>query len=276
MAQVKSQWSARVLCPACLPDLPFTELMVLARTHGFTAFSLWQSVPASARAAGLSDADMRGLLADHGLRVEMLEAAIDWVNAGSERDVVVRTESLARTARSLGATSLCAAAMEPAINDPRQAGRNFAQICKVAADHGLCVALEALAFGAINHLDIAREIVDRAGCDNGGFLFDTWHWARTGADMAALRRLPAERIYNVQISDLGPSESLSGMEETMQCRRLPGEGTAPLAEVFSVLQDMGVHCSIGPEVFNPGLKAGSPEEGARMLAAAARAVVPGW
>ena len=92
---------APVLTSSTLGNPPFRTLVEAAAAGGFEGLSLWPAHSyARARAEGLSDADLRALLADHGLAVNDVDARVAWVGPGdpgppyyeepSERELLVK------------------------------------------------------------------------------------------------------------------------------------------------------------------------------------------
>src|SRR2546430_536850 len=67
-----------VLCAGTIPDAGFRERVEAAAAAGFTAISLWGRDYRRGRAEGLSDADLRALLADHGPAVAELDGVGQW------------------------------------------------------------------------------------------------------------------------------------------------------------------------------------------------------
>lgn len=248
------QLTDKIFCPGCVKPGRFEDYVIEAAAAGFTGLSLWASVHSEARERGLEPADLTELLASHGIHVEVLEAVVGWAGCTDPALVRAATEPLCDAAAELGARMLCAAAMESGPLDIRLAARNFALICELAADRGLHVALEPLSFGAINHYRLAKEIVERADQDNGGFLVDSWHWFRTGADLTLLQSLPGDRIFNLQINDAPATAAADAFTETMHHRLLPGTGAIDYAAFFAALAAQNVRCAIGPEVFSDSLK----------------------
>ena len=57
----------------------FRELCETAAAGGFRAVTIYPTHYRGAHAEGLSDADIRQVLADHGLAVADLDAVIDWI-----------------------------------------------------------------------------------------------------------------------------------------------------------------------------------------------------
>ena len=68
-----------VLCAGTLGGASFRDRVEAAAEAGFSAISLFLGDYQRARAEGLSDADMRKLLADHGLAVAELDPLMSWV-----------------------------------------------------------------------------------------------------------------------------------------------------------------------------------------------------
>jgi sugar phosphate isomerase/epimerase len=68
-----------------------------------------------------------------------------------------------------------------------------------------------------------------------------------------LKKVPAERVSFVQVSDAPHQASGELMEETMTARLLPGDGDVDYAPIRDWLA--GAHPFVAPEVFNPGLVA---------------------
>ena len=76
----------------------------------------------------------------------------------------------------------------------------------------------------VNTLDAALELVQNAGAPNGGLAIDTWHMAKLGIAPEDLRRIAPEHLSWVELSD-GQFENMEDpVDETVNHRRLPGEG----------------------------------------------------
>ena len=68
-----------VLCAGTIPRASFAERVTAAAEAGFSGISLFLSDYRAARASGLSDADMRARLADHGLEIAELDPLMSWL-----------------------------------------------------------------------------------------------------------------------------------------------------------------------------------------------------
>ncbi|MDJ0865496.1 MAG: sugar phosphate isomerase/epimerase [Myxococcota bacterium] len=268
-----------MLCGGTLLGADYRELLEAAVAGGFQAVSLWPRHYRSGRAAGHSDADLRALLADHGLVVADLDPLLTWLPAGvgggidpgpfAEAD----EREFFAIAEAVGARSLNAAQAFGATIDVDGAAEAFAGLCTRAREHGLGVTLEFLPWTGIRDVAVAAEIAERAGQPNGAVMLDTWHWFRGGADPEPLRRLDGARIGGVQINDAPADAPDDPVRETMEARRLPGAGDIDLPALIGLLDEIGSRAPIGVEVFSTGLAALPPPEVGRRCGEAARAVL---
>lgn len=271
-----------VLCSGTLMRAGFGEMVAAAAAGGFSAISLWPSDYEGARAAGLSDADMRSLLADHGLEIAELDPLLSWLpgedpgpNATPQARALFAAgeDDFFRIADALGARSLNAAQGFGRTLDLGVAVDAFAGLCERAARHDLLVSLEFLPWSGIPDAATAYEIVRRADRDNGGVMVDVWHHFRGAADDGPLRAIPGARIAGVQLNDAPAEPDPDLVRETMQARLVPGEGAIDLVKFVQILDEIGAAAPIGVEVFSDALAQRPPEEVARRVGDAARAVL---
>src|SRR5690606_2614042 len=81
------------------------------------------------------------------------------------------------------------------------AASNVAAAADIAADHGLEIYLEPLAWSNINRCRHALEIIERSGRENVGIALDTWHFWTVGDTLDEVAALPKELIKAAHISD---------------------------------------------------------------------------
>src|SRR5262249_39630115 len=227
------------------------------------------------RAAGLSDAEMRRVLDDHGIQLAELEFLFDWWRS-DERGSLARVaeDRLYAMADAFGARHLNVGDIAPKgeLAPFALVAERFAALCDRAAAHGLLVAIEFLPWTDIADATAAWEIARLAGRRNGGILVDSWHYFRGGADAARLRAVPAERIFVVQLDDAEADPGGESWEGTLH-RRLPGEGTFDLVGLIRLLVDMGVQAPISVEIISPEHPARPLTEAARLAHDTSRAVL---
>jgi sugar phosphate isomerase/epimerase len=273
-----------VLCSGSLPrGVPFADRLSAAARAGFAAVSLWGRDYAAARAEGLSDADMRAMLADNGLTVAEIDPAWWWlpgaadihIPADLDAEDVFRfgEEDLFAIADAVGARSVNAVDVFGGDWDIGAAAEAFAGLCRRAAEHGLLVHIEWLPWSKIPDLATALAIIRTADERNGGINVDAWHLVRSGTDLAALGAVPGELIMAVQLDD-GPLVAEANLvEATLHGRAVPGEGQFDLPAIVGALRRTGTTAPVGVEVFSDELHRLPAEEAARRVADATRSVM---
>ncbi len=271
-----------MLCAGTLATASFRQRAEAAAAAGFDAVSLFVTDHARARAEGLDDADLRAILADHGLAVAEVDPLLDWVPgtaapagldaagaaflAHGEQDFFALAEAVG--ARSINAALVCEAP------PPRGAiVEAFAGLCDRAAERGLLVHLEFLPWTGIPDLAAALALVEEAGRPNGGVTLDAWHHFRSGGDAETLRGAPGARILAVQLDDAPASPELDPVAETTRRRLLPGQGELDLVGLLRALREIGSPAPLGVEVFSDELAGLPPREAAQRAAAAVRALL---
>jgi sugar phosphate isomerase/epimerase len=233
----------------------FDERVAAAADAGFAGVG---------RAAGRSDADLRGVLDDHGIKVMEVEFLYDWslpdpphAATGLEATLHVMTDAFAPHHLTCGEISSPGAEPPAAVVAER-----FAGVCDRAAEHGTKVALEFLPWTSIPNLRRAWDVVHAAGRPNGGVLVDAWHYFRGGPDEALLRSLPGSAVVGIQLDDADAPQG-AAMEDTILRRRLPGEGGFDLTALVRALDAIGVEAPISVEVISTEQQARSVTDAAR-------------
>ena len=243
----------------CLARTPFGVQVPAVSAAGFDSITIWPNIWRHARRRdALTLADMRAMLGDAGLVLTDVDACFDWVPApqagasvrGPMRRRVPREEFF-EVCTALGGTTVVAVHLTDAGLDLGRDVEGFAALCDDAAEHGLRVALEFFPFSNVPDLGTAWSIVSQADRPNGGLVMDIWHYVRSGRDDELLTRIPAGRIYTIQLSD-GPAAAPEDLAaEAMYGRMMPGTGEFGVAAFVALLHDMGVRAPCGPELYSP-------------------------
>jgi len=243
----------------CLARTPFRAQVPAAAAAGFDSITIWPNIWRHARRRdALTLSDMRAILDDAGLVLTDVDACFDWVPAaaaegslrGPMRRRIPRAEFF-EVCVALGGSTVVAVHLTDAGLELGRDTEGFAALCDEAAEHGLRVALEFFPFSNVPDLATAWSIVSQANRPNGGLVLDIWHYVRSGRDDDLLARIPAERVYTVQLSD-GPAKAPDDLAaEAMYGRLLPGKGEFGVASFVSRLDRMGVRAPCGPELYSP-------------------------
>jgi sugar phosphate isomerase/epimerase len=224
-----------VLCSGTLrTGITFRERLAAAQAGGFTGLSLWGRDYQVARDEGLSDRDIRLLLADHGLSVAELDPAWWWLPGASdirippeldeERIFGFGERELFAVADAVGARSLNAVDVFGGTWSLDEAAAAFAGLCDRAAEHGLLVHLEFLPWSRIPDLATAWQVVRAADRPNGGLMLDAWHYFRSAPDGALLRSIPGASILGRPAVRRAGDARGEPLHATLHERLLPGDG----------------------------------------------------
>jgi sugar phosphate isomerase/epimerase len=264
-----------VLCSGTLRRASLAEKCAAAVAGGFRALTLWPGDVERARADGFRLAEVRQLIADHGLAVADLDPLLCWLPGETiPPGVPAATEDeFYAIAEGVGARSLNVAQGFGARVDLDRAAEALAGVCDRAREHGLLVTLEYLPWSGIPDARTALAIVERTGRANAALMIDTWHSFRGPTDDAQLAALPGARIGSVQLNDAPATPAADLVAETLSARLLPGAGAIPLVRWLRILAASGSRAPLGVEVFSDALDALPPLEVGRRCGAAARAVL---
>jgi len=126
-----------------------------------------------------------------------------------------------------------------------------------AASRGFRVGFEALAWGRhINDYRDAWEAVRRADHPAVGLVLDTFHILARKTDLKAIRSVPRDRIFLVQLAD-APVLDMDYLTWSRHYRNFPGQGDLPLQDFMAALQATGYDGLLSLEIFNDQFRAGS-------------------
>jgi sugar phosphate isomerase/epimerase len=229
-----------------------------ARTVGFSGLGIWHAdLQHVLETQSLED--MKAVFDDNGLRHLELEFLMDWfIDPDDER----RQASDATRELLLGAAGALNAHHVKIGNIPGTAAELsrltecFGELCAQAANRtDAKIVYELMPFDAnVRSIDAVLEVVAGAGAENGGVAIDTWHMSKLGIQPAELRRIPAEYLSWVELSDGRLSDMDDLVDETVNHRSLPGEGEFDLRAYVEVCQEMGYPGPWGVEVLSEELR----------------------
>jgi sugar phosphate isomerase/epimerase len=121
------------------------------------------------------------------------------------------------------------------------------------ADAGARMAVEFSPLGSVASIRDGLQVVAAAGTDRAGLLIDTWHFFSGDSTWEDLAEVPLELIGYVQFDDALPRISEDPMDETMNRRTMPGDGTFDLERFATTLLARGWSGLVSVEVLNRDL-----------------------
>ena len=236
----------------------FRDRCAQAQRAGFSGIGLWHADLAHVLET-YSLGEMKGIMDEHGLEHLELEFLMFWfLDPGDEqRAGEEETKSmLFDAAAALGAHHIKVGNIPGTPCELSLVTERYGELCAEAAErHDSRIVYEFMPFDAnVRDLDSALAVVEGADASNGGLAIDTWHMSKLGITPGDLRRIPPQYLGWVELSD-GCFENMDDLiDETVNHRRLPGEGEFPIREYVTVCREVGYDGPWGVEVLSEELR----------------------
>jgi sugar phosphate isomerase/epimerase len=105
-------------------------------------------------------------------------------------------------------------------------------------------------FGTIADLPSGMRLVEAAGHAAGGLILDLWHVARGNIDFADVAALPGRYLFAVELDDADLSVVGTLLEDTLDRRRLCGEGSVDVPAFIRAIRATGFDGPWGVEILS--------------------------
>ena len=89
-----------------------------------------------------------------------------------------------------------------------------------------------------------------------GLVLDSFHILARGTDLGAIRAIPGDRIFLVQLAD-APRLQMDYLSWSRHFRNFPGQGELPVLDFMRALQETRYDDALSLEIFNDQFRAGS-------------------
>ena len=245
------------IATVCLSGTLDEKLEAIAAA-GFTGVEIFENDLLSFNG---SPADVRRIVADLGLRIVTFQPFRDFEGMPEPQRarVFARAERKFDVMQDLGCDLLmiCSNVAPDSLGGIDRAAEDFRDLGERAAARGVRVAYEALAWGRhVNDYRDAWEVVRRADHPAVGLVLDTFHALARKTDLKAIRAIPKDRIFLVQVAD-APLLDMDYLSWSRHFRCLPGQGDFPLDDFMESLQATGFDGILSLEIFSDRFRAGS-------------------
>jgi sugar phosphate isomerase/epimerase len=236
-------------------DFTLRERVAAAAQAGFTGFGLWHADLAhTLKTTPLPE--IKRIFDDHGMTHIEIEFLTDWWITEGERKAAcdARKRMLFEAAATLGAHHV---KVGDFLNSPcpmPQLIAAFAALCREAAGYGTDVLFELMPFANVNTLPGALELVSGGGAKNGGIIIDLWHVVKLGIPYAEIARIPSRYLGGIEINDGTFAAPWDLHEDTINHRRLCGEGEFDVRGFVSTMLEAGYDGPWGIEVLNKEMR----------------------
>lgn len=213
-----------------------------------------------------SPAMVRDHCAELGLSIDLYQPFRDFEAVAPE----VHAANLRRAERKfdlmqrLGADMIlvCSSVSPDAVDDDDLAAEQLHALAERAAQRGIRVAYEALAWGRfVDTYEHSWRIVRRADHPALGVCLDSFHILSKDSDPRAIRTIPAEKLFFLQLAD-APRLDMDVLQWSRHHRLFPGQGTFDLTTFLGHVLATGYAGPLSLEVFNDVFRQADPRPAA--------------
>ncbi|MGW7053207.1 bifunctional sugar phosphate isomerase/epimerase/4-hydroxyphenylpyruvate dioxygenase family protein [Streptomyces sp. NPDC054887] len=195
---------------------------------------------------------------DLGLRIDLYQPFRDFEAVAPERlaDNLRRAEHKFRLMERLGADMMLVSSnVSPdCVDDDGLATEQLRLLAERAAEHGIRIAYEALAWGRhVATYPHAWRIVRAAGHPNLGLCLDSFHILSRGSDPEGIEAIPGDRIFYLQLAD-APLLAMDVLQWSRHYRCFPGQGGFDLAGLLARVLRTGYAGPLSLEIFNDAFR----------------------
>lgn len=205
--------------------------------------------------------DVRRIVERLGLRIVTFQPFRDFEGMPENRRerIFQRAERKFRVMEELGCDLLmvCSNVSPESVGGIERAAADLHALGERAAVHGFRVGFEALSWGShIHDYRDAWEAVRRADHAAIGVVLDSFHILARKTDLKAIRSIPPDRIFLVQLAD-APLLDMDYLSWSRHYRSFPGQGDLAIQGFMDALQATGYDGILSLEIFNDEFRSGS-------------------
>ncbi len=233
--------------------LTLPEVIEVAARAGYTAIEPWISEIEAYVQAGGSLPDLKRRLEDRGLRVEGAIGFAEWIVDDPQRraagmEVARRDMDLLA---SIGGKRIAAPAMgatEISGLDLFRAAERYRALLDLGDQTGVVPIIEVWGFSnTLTRLSEATFVAQESGHPKAAILADIYHLYKGGSPLDGLRLLHHSALPVLHVNDY---PAIAPQTITDADRVYPGDGIAPMQDVFSILDSIGFNGVLSVELFN--------------------------
>lgn len=233
--------------------LPLTEVIDIAAKAGYAGIEPWMDELDRHVQSGGSLADVDKRLKDHGLKVTGGIAFYEWMVDDEKKRAAGLEEARRRFEQygRIGATHLAAPPSGDVKNvDLLKAAERYAALLKLAEGTGVVPAVEVWGFAANGYrLGQCVYIAMESGRPDACVLPDVYHLFKGGSGLSGVRRIHGSLLGGFHLNDYPAGLERDKAKDAD--RIYPGDGVAPIGQLFRDLRDIGYRGAVSIELFNP-------------------------
>ncbi|TDD53261.1 sugar phosphate isomerase/epimerase and 4-hydroxyphenylpyruvate domain-containing protein [Nonomuraea terrae] len=205
-------------------------------------------------ACSMPPEEIRARAADLGLTIDLYQPFRDFESVPDDLLArnLRRAEHKFQLMERLGTDLLlvCSNVSPGAIGDDDLAAAQLRTLAERAAEHGIRIAYEALAWGRhVNEYLHAWRVVQLADHPGLGTCLDSFHILSRGSDPIGIEAIPGEKIFFLQLAD-APLLAMDVLQWSRHYRCFPGQGNFDVAGLVRHTLNAGYAGPLSLEVFN--------------------------
>jgi sugar phosphate isomerase/epimerase len=233
--------------------LPLPEIIDLAARTGYEAIEPWISEIEAYVGSGGTLGDLKSRIADSGLTVESAIGFFEWIvddetkRAAALQQATRDMEMLAQiggkriAAPPMGATTVSNL-------DLLGAAERYRALLEIGDKTGVVPQVEVWGFSqSLNRLGEAALIAIESGHPDACILADVYHMYKGGSPAEGLKLVRGAAMHVFHVNDY-PAIAPDQIKD--EDRVYPGDGTAPLTQIFNTLREIGFSGYLSLELFN--------------------------
>lgn len=237
--------------------LPIDEVITIAAKAGYTGLEPWIRELDQYVQAGGSLKDLGKKIRDLGLTVSSAIGFFDWAvdDEGQRRKAFDEAKRNMDLVRQIGGLRLAAppgGATDRSDLDLRRIAERYRALLQIGDTMGVVPQVEVWGFSkTLGKLSEAAFVAIEANHPRACILPDVYHLYRGGSGFEGLKLLGKDAIHVFHLNDYPASPPRA--EITDSARVYPGDGIAPLGELFKTLRAIGFRGMLSLELFNRDL-----------------------
>jgi 4-hydroxyphenylpyruvate dioxygenase len=235
------------------------DKLAAAAAAGFDGIELFEP---DLLASPWSPTEVARRCADLGLSIDLYQPFrdLDSTDPGRFRRNLVRAARKFDVMEQLGVDTVlvCSSVAGDAVADPDRLAEQLADAGALAAERGVRIAYEALAWGRhVSTWDASWDAVRRADSPAVGLCLDSFHVLSRGGDPAGFAAVPGDRIFFLQLAD-APQLQMDVLQWSRHHRLFPGQGAFDLPRFLDCVLAAGYPGPLSLEVFNDVFRQSDP------------------
>lgn len=235
--------------------LSIVEEIDIAAQAGYQAIEPWVSEIQRYHDQGGSLPDLKKRIADLGLTVESAIGFPEWIvddddrrkkaleHARQEMDLVHQIGGKRLAAPAAGATEISNI-------DYLKAAERYRALLLLGDELGVVPQVEIWGFSkTLNRLGQAMLVAAESNHPHACVLADAYHLYKGGSDFTGLALVNGAAMHVFHVNDYPANPPRAAINDSD--RIYPGDGIAPLADIFRTLNTIGFDGYLSVELFNP-------------------------